>query len=103
MLLYQLLWDPLPDPRPAEQSLNGWLRHLVGPDDRVQMTTEELVNYRVRWGAVQALVREAYRVAVAEQDGAAGRPPRSRRHGARTSPCSLINPRSIWTAGARSR
>jgi hypothetical protein len=50
MLLYQLLWDPLPDPPPAERSISGWLRHLVGTasghDDQVQMTTEELVNYR---------------------------------------------------------
>jgi hypothetical protein len=69
---------PAPDPPRPGRSSGGWLRHLVGAangsDDHVQMTTEELVSYRVRRGAVQALVREAYQAVIAEQDGA-HRPP----------------------------
>jgi hypothetical protein len=60
-----------------------------------------------RWRCVGVLFKPSCarhtRLRLLNKAAPAGRPLRSRRHGARTSPCSLINPPSIWTAGVRSR
>ncbi len=68
--LTQLLWDPLPDPLPLAG--RGWLRRLAGTLPAkitlLQLPPQQLVERRVRRGTVQALVREAFQRAVAEQD-----------------------------------
>lgn len=68
-LLKQLLWDPLPDPLPAF----GWwiFPPQPGPGAAAGTSSEAGqagVDPRVRRSAVQALVRNAYLVTVAEQD-----------------------------------
>jgi hypothetical protein len=71
MLMARLLWDPMPDTllSPGRRRLRR-LRELAAamtasPDP---VSVEEQVDRRVRRRAVQALVREAYLAAVAEQD-----------------------------------
>lgn len=70
MLMDRLLWHPLPDALPVP----GRRRFPVLRDLAAAMTAnaapiseQERVNHRVRRGAVQALVREAYQATVAEQ------------------------------------
>jgi hypothetical protein len=75
MLPTRLLWDPLPDPGPPPVRRRvRWLRDLGaaiwGDTLRPQPPSQELVDQRVRRGAAQALVREAYQAAIAEQDSA---------------------------------
>jgi hypothetical protein len=75
MLMVRLLWDPLPDPLVSRGRRRFWQRHeLAASTDSVPI--EEQVDRRVRRRAVQALVREAYLAAVAEQDSE-HRPPRA--------------------------
>ena len=71
MLMVRLLWDPLPDTLPAPRRRRfPWLRDLAAAmtASTPPMSEQERVNRRVRRGAIQALVREAYRATVAEQD-----------------------------------
>lgn len=71
MQLFRLLWDPLPDVLPsADRRRFSWLRDLVSEISRAStpLSEQEKVDRRVRRGAVQALVQEAYRATVAEQD-----------------------------------
>jgi hypothetical protein len=71
MLLFRLLWDPLPDALPGSGLRRlPRLRDLAAAmtADTTWVSEQEHVSRRVRRGAVQALVREAYRAAVAEQD-----------------------------------
>lgn len=70
MLLVRLLWDPLPDMLPTAGRRFPRLRGLAAALTReaVPMSEQERVDRRVRRGAVQRLVREAYLAAVAEQD-----------------------------------
>lgn len=79
MGLHELLWDPLPDPLPAAgNSRQGWLAWLLttltAQPAEPRLPLEELVDRRVRRGAVQALVREAYQQTVAEQDSTRRKP-----------------------------
>ncbi len=79
MLPSRLLWDPLPDPLPSPGSGRfRWLRDLraslAADMTAPQLSAEELVDRRVRRGAVQALVREAYQATIAEQDHAHRKP-----------------------------
>jgi hypothetical protein len=69
----QFSWKPLPDPLPSPGSGRfRWLRDLrtslAANVTAPRLSVEELVDRRVCRGAVQALVREAYEVTVAEQD-----------------------------------
>jgi hypothetical protein len=68
--LTQLLWDPVPDPLPPAG--RGWLRSLTKTLATElalsRLSAQELVERRVRRGTVQALVRETFQRAVAEQD-----------------------------------
>lgn len=71
MLLVRLLWDPLPDALPAPGRRRfPRLRDLAAAmtASPAPMSEQERVNRRVRRGAVQALVLEAYQATVAEQD-----------------------------------
>lgn len=71
MLLCRLLWDPLPDALPGSGLRRlPRLRDLAAAmtADASWVSEQEHVSRRVRRGAVQALVREAYRATVAEQD-----------------------------------
>jgi hypothetical protein len=74
MLMVQLLWDPLPDTLSAPGRRRfPWLRDLAAAmtastASMSEQQEQERVNRRVRRGSIQALVREAYRAAVAEQD-----------------------------------
>jgi len=70
MLLFRLLWEPLPDKLPTAGRRFPRLRDLAAvlTAETVPMSEQERVDRRVRRGAVQALVREAYRAALAEQD-----------------------------------
>jgi len=75
MLPSRLLWDPLPDRLPSPGSGRfGWLRDLraalIADMTAPRLSKQELVDRSVRRGAVQAVVREAYEVTIAEQDGA---------------------------------
>jgi hypothetical protein len=76
MLPSRLLSDPLPDPLPAPGSGRfGRLRaRLAAGMTAPPLPAAELVDRRVRRGAVQALVREPYEATVAEQDGAHRKP-----------------------------
>ena len=79
MLPSRLLRDPLPDPLPSPGSGRfRWLRDLrasvAANMTAPPLSAEELVDRRVRRGAVQALVREAYDATVAEQDDAHRKP-----------------------------
>jgi hypothetical protein len=78
MLPSRLLWDPLPDPLPSPGSGRfRWLRDLrasIAANMTAPQSEEELVERRVRRGAVQALVREAYQATIAEQDDAHRKP-----------------------------
>jgi hypothetical protein len=84
----QLLWDPLPDPPQARR--RGWFRWLsiLGPGSP-RMSVEDLVEYRVRRGATQALVRRAYQAAIAEQ-GSTHRPPPAFAEGWRAHLAALL-------------
>ena len=69
--MVRLLWDPLPDTLSAPRRRRfPWLRDLAAAmtASAPPMSEQERVNHRVRRGAIQALVREAYRATVAEQD-----------------------------------
>jgi len=75
----RLLWDPLPDPLPvASSGPLGRIRDRVavmsGLAVASRLPLDELVRHRVRRGAVQGLVRDAYQTAVAEQDEEHRRP-----------------------------
>jgi hypothetical protein len=67
---------PLPDPLPAAG--NGrrglLLTTMTAQPAEPRLPPPELVDRRVRRGAVQALVREAYQRTVAEQDSALRKP-----------------------------
>jgi hypothetical protein len=73
LLLFQLLWEPLPDRlptgRPQRRQLPR-LRDLAAAvtASTASMSVQEQVSRNVRRGAVQALVLEAYQVTIAEQD-----------------------------------
>ncbi|MGH3286659.1 MAG: hypothetical protein ACRDPD_18610 [Streptosporangiaceae bacterium] len=78
ILMVRLLWDPLPDSLPSL----GWrrfprLRELAAAmtGSAALASAQEQVNRRVRRGAAQRLVREAYLAAVAEQDSEHRPPP----------------------------
>jgi hypothetical protein len=70
MLMIRLLWDPVPDPLPPGRHRFWWRREvavaMAASTDSVSI--DEQVDRGVRRRAVQALVREAYLAAVAEQD-----------------------------------
>lgn len=70
MQLIELLWDPLPDPLPTHRSRFPRLSQLAAAvtANAPSLSAQELVNRRVRRGAVQALVQKAYLDTVAEQD-----------------------------------
>jgi hypothetical protein len=75
MLPTRLLWDPLPDPRPVParrrvRRLRDLGAAICTNIPRPRSPSQELVDQRVRRGAVQALVREAYQAIIAEQDSA---------------------------------
>lgn len=75
MLPSRLLSDPLPDRLPSPGSGRfRWLRDLraamAADMTAPRLSAQELVDRSVRRGAVQAVVREAYEVTIAEQDGA---------------------------------
>lgn len=79
MLMVELLWNPLPDTLPS----HGRRKFSRLRDLAVAMTAnvalspgQEQVNRRVRRGAAQILVREAYQATVAEQDSE-HRPPQA--------------------------
>lgn len=79
MGLHDLLWGPLPDPLPAAvNGRRGWLARLfatmTAQPGEPRLPPGELVDRRVRRGAVQALVREAYQRTVAEQDSTRRKP-----------------------------
>jgi hypothetical protein len=79
MLPSRLLRDPLPDPLPSSGSGRfRWLRDLraslAASMTAPPLSAEGLVDRRVRRGAMQALVREAYDATVAEQDDAHRKP-----------------------------
>lgn len=67
-----LLWDPLPDPLPVPAGRWLRLRNLRAQVGTVlataNLSADEVVDRRVRRGAVQRLVREAYQTTLAEQD-----------------------------------
>lgn len=73
MMPTRLLWGPLPDPLPSVDDLQpGWRRKLLGVVSAVTssaLPTRELVTRRVRRACVQALVREAYNLVIADQEG----------------------------------
>lgn len=71
MLMARLLWDPLPDTLPVLRRRRfPRLRDLAAAmtANTAPMSEQERVDRRVRRGAVQALVKEAYQATVAEQD-----------------------------------
>ena len=75
MLPSRLLSDPLPDGLPSPGSGRfRWLRDLraalAADMTAPRLSAQDLVDRSVRRGAVQAVVREAYEVTIAEQDGA---------------------------------
>jgi hypothetical protein len=71
-MLTRLLWDPLPDSLPVVPRRFPRLRRLAAQVATAvataRLSAQERVDRRVRRGAVQALVREAYLATVAEQD-----------------------------------
>ena len=71
MLMVRLLWDPLPDTLPtAGRRRFPRLRDLAAAmtANAAPMSEQEQFDRRMRRAAVQALVQEAYRATVAEQD-----------------------------------
>ena len=73
MLPTALLWDPLPDPLPAVgprwfSQFRGVVATIAIRASDTRRSLDELVRRRVERGAVQAVVREAYQAALAEQD-----------------------------------
>jgi hypothetical protein len=71
MLMIRLLWDPLPDTLVSRGRRRFWQRHELAAAmaaSTALLPIDEQVDRRVRRRAVQALVREAYLAAVAEQD-----------------------------------
>ena len=69
MRLTRLLREPLPDTLPSPtRHRSSWLRRLVAmmPTNMVTASDQAQVIRRVRRGAVQALVYEAYNSTVAE-------------------------------------
>jgi hypothetical protein len=73
LLLFQLLWEPLPDRLPTGRPQRRQLPRLrdlaaAGTASTASMSVQEQVSRNVRRGAVQALVLEAYQVTIAEQD-----------------------------------
>jgi hypothetical protein len=78
MLMVRLLWDPLPDTllspgRRRFRRLRKLAAAITASTD--PLSVDEQVDRRVRRRAVQALVREAYLAAVAEQDSGHRPPP----------------------------
>src|ERR1700677_805268 len=74
MLMVRLLWDPSSDTLPpGRRRFWRWRAPAVAMPDSVSI--EERVDRGVRRGAVQALFREAYLTAVAEQDSERRPPP----------------------------
>lgn len=78
LLFYRLLHHPLPDRFPAAASpvrrlppARSWSWSWLTP---AAWSPQERVNGRVRRGAAQALVREAYQTVLAEQDAHRRRP-----------------------------
>jgi hypothetical protein len=70
-LLAQLLWGPLPDALPTPESRLSPPLHdpaMASGADTNSGSRTELVDRRVRAGAVQAVVRKAYLVTLAEQE-----------------------------------
>lgn len=65
-----MLWDPLPDPLPTHRGRFPRLSQLAAAvsASAPSLSAQELVNRRVRRGAVQALVQKAYLDTVGEQD-----------------------------------
>jgi hypothetical protein len=75
MLLFQLLWDPLPDQLPApDRRRLRCFRILTGAAALSRLPARQLVENRVRRGRSQALVQAAYMATVAEQEEAHRRP-----------------------------
>src|ERR1700677_3099324 len=74
LLMVRLLWDPSSDTlAPGRRRFWRWCAPAVAMPDSVSI--EERVDRGVRRRAVQALVREAYLTAVAEQDSERRPPP----------------------------
>jgi hypothetical protein len=79
LLLHRLLWDPLPDPLPKSESGRfRCLRHLAASIATEAATAwlseQKRIERRVDRGRAQAVVREAYQQALAEQDTEHRRP-----------------------------
>ncbi|MEV4163460.1 hypothetical protein [Nonomuraea dietziae] len=67
--MVRILWDPLPASWPAEARRRpGGLRGLIAWAQNTGAVLDDDVERRVRRGAMQAIVREAYQQTLAEQD-----------------------------------
>lgn len=101
MLMVRLLWDPLPDtlPSPGRRRFPR-LRDLAGAltASTARVSGQEQVNRRVRRGAAQSLVREAYLAAVSEQ-ASEHRPPRAFAEAWRGHLASLLDQDSVDLSG----